>query len=47
MGSEPRLPPIPQIAATLGPDPLREAGEELASSWVLVGSVSAVPQQEL
>ena len=46
--SELHLRPIPQLMAT--PDPLNHGvkpGTKLASSWILVGFVSAEPQGEL
>ena len=47
--SEPRPQPIPQLTATPNLQPT-ERGQELnlhASSWILVGFITAEPQQEL
>ena len=47
-GSELRLQPTPQL--TITPDPLTHwlrPGIEPASSWILVGFISTVPQWEL
>ena len=42
-----RLRPTLQLLAMPDPDPLSEAGGPTASSWILVGFISIVPQQEL
>ena len=47
-GSEPCLWPTPQLTATPGPWPTeRGQGSNPATSWLLVGFISAVPRQEL
>jgi len=46
-GSEPRLRPTPQLTATRILNPLREAKDQPASSWVLVRLVSTEPGWEL
>ena len=46
-GSEPRLRPTPQLAATQVLNPLSETWVRPASSWILVRVVTAEPQQEL
>ena len=46
-GSKPHLWHTPQLIAMLIPNPLRRPGITPATSWMLVGFTSAVPQLEL
>ena len=46
-GSEPRLRPTPQLTATPDPPPTKQGQGSNPTSRILVGLISAAPQQEL